>query len=475
MIHCWRGTCRGLRQVQNQLGRKLWDRLSFATKSQPGLSVDAADPSFCLGSDQVGTTRPHGGGCDIGAIESTTASPALPTPVPPVVCTLAYQIIAANTDRAAGGCPAGRGADTITLSKDYTLFSPLPAITSHITIEGSGHAISGDNKFRILDVDGGKLTVNDLTLTEGNSSTGEGGAIRVQGRGQAIVSSSRFIKNRAENGGAIATYYPSLGLTISNSSFVGNTASWSGGAIIRYSGTVTISNSSFIRNAASISGGAIETLTSGKIDVMNSTFIDNRSGKGGAVYASGAITTLTHVTMLNSGIWIYDDDRTLNLRNSIIAGHGSADDCHGRLTQNVGNFIADGSCSPMLSGDPLLDDFTGSQVFLALQAGSPAIDAAHPAFCLDTDQIGTRRPQGGGCDIGAFELTPVIEGLSECSVTTTHVLNMRDGPYGTIIGGVPENVTLTAVARTPGWFNVDNDGGSGWISADYVTQQGSCG
>lgn len=342
-------------------------------------------------------------------------------------------------------------------------------------MEGNGHIISGDKKFRIFNVDGGKLTVNNLTLTEGKGGSGNGGAIRVQNHGQAIINGSHFIKNWAEYGGAIMTIYPSVGLTIRNSSFVGNTASWDGGAIAKYSGTVTITNSSFIGNVSSISGGAIYTSSSGKIDVMNSTFIDNRSGKGGAVYASGAITTLTHVTMLNGGIWIYDDDRTLNLRNSIIAGHGSADDCHGRLTQNVGNFIADGSCTPSLSGDPMLEEVTGSQVVLALQAGSPAIDAAHPAFCLDTDQIGTRRPQGGGCDIGAFELTPVIEDLSECSVTTTHVLNMRDGPYGNRIGSVPENATLTATARTPGWFNVDNDGGSGWISADYVTQQGDCG
>ena len=468
------GSC-GIRPSDDPMLEDLTGSPAYHLLQNRSPAVDAADPSFCLGSDQVGTTRPHGGGCDIGAIESTTASPALPTPVPPVVCTLAYQIIAANTDRAAGGCPAGRGADTITLSKDYTLFSPLPAITSHITIEGSGHAISGDKKFRIFNVDGGKLTVNNLTLTEGKGGSGNGGAIRVQGRGQAIVNSSHFIKNWAEYGGAIMTIYPSVGLTIRNSSFVGNTASWDGGAIAKYSGTVTITNSSFIGNVSSISGGAIYTSSSGKIDVMNSTFIDNRSGKGGAVYASGAITTLTHVTMLNGGIWIYDDDRTLNLRNSIIAGHGSADDCHGRLTQNVGNFIADGSCTPSLSGDPMLEEVTGSQVVLALQAGSPAIDAAHPAFCLDTDQIGTRRPQGGGCDIGAFELTPVIEDLSECSVTTTHVLNMRDGPYGNRIGSVPENATLTATARTPGWFNVDNDGGSGWISADYVTQQGDCG
>ena len=41
---------------------------------------------------------------------------------------------------------------------------------------------------------------------------------------------------------------------------------------------------------------------------------------------------------------------------------------------------------------------------LALLKGSPAINAAGPAPC-DTakDQRGVKRPQGGKCDIGAFE------------------------------------------------------------------------
>ena len=37
-------------------------------------------------------------------------------------------------------------------------------------------------------------------------------------------------------------------------------------------------------------------------------------------------------------------------------------------------------------------------------AGSPAIDAAPVAGCPGTDLAGTARPQGVGCDIGAFEV-----------------------------------------------------------------------
>jgi hypothetical protein len=118
---------------------------------------------------------------------------------------------------------------------------------------------------------------------------------------------------------------------------------------------------------------------------------------------------------------------------------------------------------------------TGSPAYYPLRDRSPAVDYADPEFCLDTDQVGTARPQGGGCDIGAIEAMPASQALSNCSVTTTHLLNLRDGPGGAVIGGVPQNTTLSVSARTPRWFEVDLVGASGWISADYVATAGECG
>ncbi len=40
---------------------------------------------------------------------------------------------------------------------------------------------------------------------------------------------------------------------------------------------------------------------------------------------------------------------------------------------------------------------------VALQANSPAINAANDATCPPTDQRTVDRPQGGHCDIGAYE------------------------------------------------------------------------
>ena len=62
------------------------------------------------------------------------------------------------------------GSDEITLSGDITLSAALPAITGSLTIEGDGHTISGDDAYRIFDVNGGALTLTNVTLTEGNAA-----------------------------------------------------------------------------------------------------------------------------------------------------------------------------------------------------------------------------------------------------------------------------------------------------------------
>ncbi len=456
-------------------------------------AVDAADPEFCPETDQRGTPRPQGGGCDVGAIESMTASPAVSSPAPPV-CSLYDQIIAANTDRPSGLCPAGNGADTIFLSEDITLNSRLPAIASGLAIEGNGHTISGDGRFPIFTVRGTWLKINSLTLTEGSNPRGNGGAINMLDNASVVVNNSSFISNEALNGGAITMYGRDSRLVIFDSSFTGNRAAGLaggiGGAIDMRSGELHITGSSFSGNHAD-SGGAINIGSGEKVSIANSSFSENSARIfGGALAAAFPQTTLTHVTMVNneaktgSGVWARSlDISNLRIRNSVIAG-GDGLICSGPLTQNIGNLIEDGSCSPRLSGDPLLGEWTGSRGYHPLQAGSPAIDSADPRFCLKTDQLGTPRPQGGGCDIGAIEFpdgspAQVESAASEtdaaCAVTTTHALNFRDGPQGARIGLIPGATTLAARARSADWFNVEYRGVWGWVSAVYVRARGVCG
>ena len=91
--------------------------------------------------------------------------------------------------------------------------------------------------------------------------------------------------------------------------------------------------------------------------------------------------------------------------------------------------------------------------------------------CVEIDRAGT---------IALVEGTPTYsylppKQLSNCMVFTRNILNFRETPDGEITGLIPALVTLTAMAHTPGWYEVDYWGDVGWISADYVEPQGDCG
>ena len=368
--------------------------------------MDYAIPEFCLETDQLGTPRPQGGGCDIGAIEARGAIAADPTPVPPLVCTLAYQIIAANRDQPASGCPAGSGVDSISVDKDIILFEPLPAITSHIIIEGNGHSISGAGKYRIFDIDGGTLTVNNLTMTEGYSATDFGGAIRLLNGGRAVVNDSLLMKNSAPLGGAAYIGWQGTDhsrLTLNRTRLIENRARSDGnggGAIYAGGGAIVINDSSFAGNSAGYGKGSAILMVNprSRLDIVNSSFTDKTSTSVVAV-ENGVIATLTHVTIhapyalrgaLHTTDSAFDPPGKYNLRNSIIVGTLSSAVCD-NLRQNIGNLIEDGSCSPRLSGDPMLEEPSDGATFLSPLPGSPAIGAADARFCTDTDQLGRPR------------------------------------------------------------------------------------
>ena len=333
------------------------------------------------------------------------------------VCTLADHIRSANTNTAVGFCPAGTSHDVITIAEDITLTEPLPPITGTITIEGGGHTISGDNQFRIFDVDGGNLSVKNLTLTGGQAPPEEqGGAIRLRNDASLTLLDSTIRESYATSGGGIVTTGTGDRLTINRSSFLGNKSQVGkdGGAILAEAGRVDISNSRFSENHGGFFGGAIKSLT--KVNVSNTTFDNNSALVGGAVlYAGDGVTTMTHVTMVdNRGGQgdgpdaVFRSRGSVILRNSIIDNPNKYDDCEGGIMESSGNLSRDVSCGDRAGGDPKLGNVEGSPAYYPPLHGSPAIDAADARFCLETDQNGTPRPQGGGCDIGAIESRDAI-------------------------------------------------------------------
>jgi hypothetical protein len=115
------------------------------------------------------------------------------------------------------------------------------------------------------------------------------------------------------------------------------------------------------------------------------------------------------------------------LKNSIVAGNASTA-CAG--VADGGNNIAfpDTTCPGATIANPLLSPLGrhgGPTLTYAISAKSAAVNhvPGSGGGCPGTDQRGVRRPQGAGCDAGAYELAPP-------GVT---IRSIRPGPHGAVL------------------------------------------
>lgn len=323
-----------------------------------------------------------------------------PVVAPDAGCTLANQILAANTDQAVGDCPAGDSLDTIEINEDILLREPLPKITSDIVILGNGHTVSGDNKHRIFLVQGANLTIRDLTMTNGHAE--QGGAILTLFGSHVRIVDSVISNSRALNGGAI---YNRVGtVSLLDSAIMHNRAGEFGGGIFSKA-KLLVKRSSFVDNIAR-GGGAIYVRSYGS-RISNSTFSGNRAtSTGGALFFDKSrYIELTHVTVTGNaaatGGGLLANRRGVTLVNSILANNLGGD-CDTPLESSIASLIADQTCESAFSGDPLLQGLSGNLPYHAPEAASPAIGVGNPSLCADSDQLGAQRPQGK-CDIGAIQ------------------------------------------------------------------------
>ena len=337
-------------------------------------------------------------------------------------CSLREAITSANSDSASDACAIGGTADSIAFGVAGTIVlnSALPAISSDVAIVGpAGKVIlSGGGATPLFEVaSGGILRLDALTLSGGLAS--DGGAIINQLGGT---------------------------LTVFNSTFSGNRAQQSGGAI-RNLGVATIVNSTFASNAATERGGALAASGVGaSMTLINSTVAANSAAQGGGIATEqqGAVT----------------------LRNTLIATNAGGN-CLGTLTDGGGNLDGGTSCG-LVDGtsssnagvvlDPGgLRDNGGPTQTIAPVAGSRAIDRGMDAVCADAttvnrrDQRGEARPRDGDadgdarCDIGAFELNlnPLFcrGRVANISVSSNTIFGGPDSgtPYTGVLRGTGGN------------------------------------
>ena len=247
------------------------------------------------------------------------------------------------------------GAATVVL-----LQGSLPAITTNSTISGGGNiTISGNNASRVFVIGGGAtLTLQNITIVNGYSSDGDGGAIYNNGTlnvrgckffgnetapnfsGGAILSygplnitNSEFGGNKGGNGGAVYPRFPNAITTISGCNFHDNeatntTGSGWGGALLLWDGAdVTISNTTLSNNKARIAGGAIYVTGNSKLTLRkNCLLAENSAYEGGAIQNDGDLTltdvtvTANHAQQAGGGL---RNGATMSLSNAWVTGNHS--------------------------------------------------------------------------------------------------------------------------------------------------------
>lgn len=161
-----------------------------------------------------------------------------------------------------------------------------------VTINGGGHDIivSGNNANRIFDVEfGARATLDDLTITDGREDNG--GGIRSQGW-----------------------------LTINNSTVTNNeTTSGNGGGIQNIRNTLTITNSTISNNTAFLSGGGIRGAAGTSIDITDSIIANNSdAGTGGAIFLNS-----TTPGSISSSCITNNSDTAINTTGSTLTATGN--------------------------------------------------------------------------------------------------------------------------------------------------------
>jgi len=365
------------------------------------------------------------------------------------------------------------GADTA--SAIDRIFDSRPSSTltlTNMTVR-NGNAPSKTTAPQFIDFGGairsdGRLTLDNVTV--GASRTqGPGGGIFASGTGIAATNITVSGNNAGNYGGGIAIQANSGTSTLTNVTANGNTALTDGGGVTFLSagdlvnstvsgntalrgggvsvreGPVNITASTINGNTATgsnASGGGISItidLSSNALTVTNSTITGNTvnatagTANGGGIARTGASSNLTlqNVTVDDNGatnganVFFTGAGTAANAtaRNTIIANPRSGTNCNISFATATNDLSSDATCFPtglgnLLSANPLLGALAnngGPTQTKALGAGSPAIDAGAALSCPATDQRGVARPQGAGCDIGAFEAgagPPVVPELS---------------------------------------------------------------
>jgi len=361
---------------------------------------------------------------------------------------------------------ASASGDTVTVA--VGTWDEAVTINASLTLIGAGPGLtildhkSQPNGCACITINSGTVSISGFTITRGGNTTA------IANSGQTTVTNSVLSGNVAGvgngaggtmtvinstmsgnglgtsnvNGGTLtvmmSTIQQNTGtgvyndhgntMMVTGTTITGNgSPNHSGGGGVTNFGTLNITASTIIGNTAS-NGGGIQNW--GMLSVLNSTITGNtapasppppdRPGPGISNFGGTAI--LTHTTISYNTVMgvpypqaLYTVGGSVVISNSILANPYG--DCFPNPVIASGDYNVtltpcfttpqpyDVVADPRLGG---LQNAGGPTQTEAIGPGSPALDAipiGNP-HCPATDQRGVARPQGAGCDSGAYEYVP---------------------------------------------------------------------
>ncbi|PNY34918.1 hypothetical protein C2E31_20880 [Rhodopirellula baltica] len=333
-----------------------------------------------------------------------------------------------------------------------TLTNGQLEIRGSVTIEGLGAkelTISGGGQTRIFaEVGSGKriITINDVTLADGNNLTGAAGAFF--SNGSDVTFNRVVMTGNAARNNASALEIAFGKLTINDSAIVNNLGSGAGALRLQDSqGTIT--NTTISGNGTrAISLFSPFTSGADRLSLTNVTIANNQIGGIEIVGNAGEMLVEYQNTIFagNSGGNIVARGNNLAGVSIVSQGHNLLDDTP---SGDAAHATATGD---MRGTDPLLAplaDNNGPTPTHALMANSPAINAGDNDLAVDSNGVplnfdqrgeGFARVSGDTVDIGAFESDnsgPQVESISinggqaqrssvrEITVTFNEVIDLK--------------------------------------------------
>jgi CSLREA domain-containing protein len=353
-------------------------------------------------NDATSLSPPHGGGILIRGDYSK-----------PLVN---YNEILSNTARYGGGIAVENGAG--------------PAIHHNTIRENDAYAAAGG----LRTSGGGGIYVNQASAgiehnrILSNTASGyvddyplpDGAGVLLETDTGGTVSDNEFrgnvVDGNAGGGGGMCVLGESS-VQIRRNSFVANTvdtSSYGGSAIDIRSHSLAphmLVEANWLSDNNTMAGGAVYLMSSSYISLTNNVIVDNWDS-GLFLHSSGShVSAVNNTVAQNSGSGIELEDSSLWLFNTILVSntlYGIRAGGSWSLARNCndvwGNGVDGASWTTVFDfeEDPLFFDAGGGMY--ALRPGSPCIDQAGSAYAPPSSYNEVSRPQGAGCDIGAYEM-----------------------------------------------------------------------